>query len=554
MIGIILQEDFSKEIDRKFWNTITKDIWYKDVIYYNDFNRKDILSTIQTQINTHEYNFSTPIYYFVPKKKGVLRKVKIYDIKDSCIYYYCVKKIQDKLTDKIKENENIFGGFRFSADNKSITAEKIKQQNELLNELDLYDDEYETFLSKYQFKREWTDYRNMAKEAYEQSYDYYMHIDIAHFYDDINLDILEKEIRHTVGDQTTIIDLLFHFLRTSEKRDLGYTTTNVGIPQEELGDMSRVLANFYLVRYDNQIISFLNLLLGEGNYQYLRYSDDMWIFYNGKKNDAYKIIQKASLFLNNLKLHVNESKTQILNKEEFEKHWHFDDWDLISSNPDDINKLLEILKSKVSPDAIGRNESIIKYILKKFLSKIQNISYLKTKDDYYFIFNTILSYPKIADGFEQQHIKCLAHMIQDSKIALYDVFHFIHSDKNIYPNIELFLIKVLKELKNNKQVFNFIIDYLDAKKYKDIQHWYTRCLCISYLLQEQEQISLDKTLLKKIVKTIISNLNYLSTDIEKRYYIFYLNKYAKNEFQNLLHKYIKGNQDIRFLMYIQKNN
>lgn len=549
---MILQEDFSKEIDLNFWNSITKKVWYKDIINYKDFDRREVLSTIKEQINAHEYNFSTPIYYFVPKKKGVLRKVKIYDIKDICIYYYCVKKIQDKLTKKIKENENVFGGFRFSSDNKSITAEKVQQQNDALNELELYDYEYETFLSEYQYRKEWSDYQNMAREAHEQ-YDYYIHIDIAHFYDDVNLDILEKEIRHTVDDQTPIIDLLFYFLRTSEKRDLGYSMTNVGIPQEEIGEMSRVLANFYLVRYDNEIINFLNSFLGEGNYQYLRYSDDMWIFYNGEKDYAYKIIQEASLFLNNLKLHVNENKTKILDNKEFEEHWHFNDWDLIQTNTSNIDKLIRMLKNKTSSEARGRNTSIIKYILKKFLSKRENLSYLRTSQDYYFIFDTILDYPKIADSFEHQHIKCLAYMIKTSKISLGYVFTFIHGARNIYPNIELFLIKILKELKNNKQVLYFIIDYLNAQKHKDRQHWYTRCLCVSYLLQEQKQGTIDKHSAERIVKIIVSNLNYLSTDIEKRYYIFYLNKYAKKEFKNLLHKYINVNQDIKFLFHIQNN-
>ncbi|MGE8057040.1 RNA-directed DNA polymerase [Bacillus mycoides] len=549
---MISQKDFFKEIDHKFWRAITQDIWYKDVISYKDFNRKDTLTNIERKINSHEYNFSTPIYYFVPKKKGVLRKVKIYNINDICIYYYCVKKIQDKLTFKIKQNENIFGGFRFSADNKSITKEKIKQQNNLMTQLELYDYEYETFLSQYQYKKEWTDYQNMAKEAYGQPYDYYIHIDIAHFYDDINLDILEKEIRHAVSDQTHIIDLLFHFLRLSEKRDLGYTTTNVGVPQEEIGEMSRVLANFYLVNYDNQIIKFLNSFLGKGTYEYLRYSDDMWIFYRGRNDKAHKIIQKASLLLNNLKLHVNENKTQILNTTEFEKHWHFNDWDLIHSDPNNINQLLEILKRKVLKENRGRSESIIKYILKKFLSDRKNLSYLTKNRDYSFIFKTILDHPKIVDGFEQKHMNCLAHMIKNYPFLFNYIFNYINSDKNIYPNIEMFLLKILKYFKNSKRVLNFFVDYLNAETYLDTQHWYARCICIQYLLGKQ--VSIDTVLQEKIIKTITNNFNYLSNAIEKRYYIYYLNKHAKKELKNLSHKFIDGSQDIRFLIYIQKNN
>ena len=289
--------DFKKEIDNVFWENITNKIKYKDVVNFNDVNKNDFLDELVNHLQLSSYSVSTPVYYYFPKSKGILRRVKIYRLKDICVYYYCVKKLENKLVDKIREISTAFGGFKFSKDNKSWN-------NEVLMHFD--EGEYESIISRDNYRQEWKDYTKMALEAYKKGFKKYIHIDIAHFYDDINLDILEKEVRNIIIDQKELIDLLFYFLRMSDNKDLGYSVATVGIPQEEIGEMSRVLANFYLANYDKSIVEYLDSLFGADNYLYFRYSDDMWFCIDEDLSN--NIIQKASLLLNSIKLHVNTEK------------------------------------------------------------------------------------------------------------------------------------------------------------------------------------------------------------------------------------------------------
>ena len=88
--------DFKKEIDNVFWENITNKIKYKDVVNFNDVNKNDFLDELVNHLQLSSYSVSTPVYYYFPKSKGILRRVKIYRLKDICVYYYCVKKLENK--------------------------------------------------------------------------------------------------------------------------------------------------------------------------------------------------------------------------------------------------------------------------------------------------------------------------------------------------------------------------------------------------------------------------------------------------------------------------
>lgn len=98
-------------------------------------------------------------------------------------------------------------------------------------------------------------------------------LDIAKFYDSINLDILERKIRAHVDRQNyPAVDLLFVLLRFWNRSLEGYGAKSVGLPLEEIGDNSRILANFYLAEYDETLVSFGESFQPGG--KYLRYADD----------------------------------------------------------------------------------------------------------------------------------------------------------------------------------------------------------------------------------------------------------------------------------------
>jgi len=71
--------------------------------------------------------------------------------------------------------------------------------------------------------------------------------------------------------KTFEVNLLFYFLCNWNRGYLNYERQSMGIPQDEVGDCSRILGNFYLQEYDN----YLYKLTKKENSAYLRYADDV---------------------------------------------------------------------------------------------------------------------------------------------------------------------------------------------------------------------------------------------------------------------------------------
>ena len=107
------------------------------------------------------------------------------------------------------------------------------------------------------------------------------------------------------------------------KNDMYFIKT-VGIPQNEFGDQSRLLANFYLQSYDEQV----NRICNEINGVYLRFADDQIIILNDEKrlNDLLYVITRE---LNKLGLNLNASKIKKFNKETIKVFYGLTVFDLI---------------------------------------------------------------------------------------------------------------------------------------------------------------------------------------------------------------------------------
>src|SRR5205085_10697784 len=105
----------------------------------------------------------------------------------------------------------------------------------------------------------------------------YIHVlqfDLTNFYDCVRLDILERWIREeSKAPKGWVIALLFFFLNQWNRKNTGLVPQAVGIPQDALADCSRILANFYLRRYDK----FASELCAKVDGIYFRYADDQMI-------------------------------------------------------------------------------------------------------------------------------------------------------------------------------------------------------------------------------------------------------------------------------------
>src|SRR5205823_8620098 len=104
-----------------------------------------------------------------------------------------------------------------------------------------------------------------------------LQFDLSNFYDSVRLDILERWTREEgQSDKGWIITLLFYLLNQWNRRNTGLHPQSVGLPQDVLADCSRILANYYLQKFDQYAGAFCTSL----GALYFRYADDQMVLLN----------------------------------------------------------------------------------------------------------------------------------------------------------------------------------------------------------------------------------------------------------------------------------
>lgn len=538
---IINDKDLVKEIDRNFWRFITGGTPFSDVIHYKDIDRSQFLAKLAKNVNEYKHSFSNPDYYYMSKDNGVLRRIKVYSLEDSIIYYYCVKKIKNKLSEIIKLNKDTYKPYITNPHNDPEST------NTIINAID---DTYSSAFNRKKFIVEWTEYQELAKDAYNKHYDLYLHIDIYHFYDDINLDILERNIRSVTPENIDLVSLLFHFLKYSDKHDLGYFPSTVGIPQEITAEMSRILANFYLTPFDSKIQKHLRDTFGEGNFHYFRYSDDMWICFNGDKYDTSTLVQWIGLELEKIKLHINERKTEYFSASEYYKYWRFDDWNAMSKTKENLPLTIYKYQNIMKYDKEGRWFSVASYLLKTFASNKNSITYFSDINEAKELIKLLISSPLLVEKLEPKHLNFFKKLIIKFPQLKTTLINYIQSKQNIYPSIEYFIFRSFSMIKNDKSVLTFFSDYYINNTSSPDYKWYTRCLCIKYFINNIDLLKKDKIALSSIVSHI-SQYTFARPKKEIRYELFLLSKIASAETLNLISKNYKESEDIQFIEFIK---
>src|SRR4030042_2921491 len=246
------------------------------------------------------------------KGYGVARVVPVFTLKDYCVYYYCIKKIEDKIA--YNRSENTFGGWTLGGlIRKSEDDEMEKRRKNFNRYKDFLAELNGISISEYSFNpAAWAKaYGDLNSKLYATAkagnYKFVAELDIANYYDSIRLDILEMRIREIVTEEHAEIGgLLFHFLNYWNRKTNLYNKQTVGIPQDAMGDCSRILANFYLQSYDKIVFE----LCKQNKCKYLSYADDQFLFAEDK-NKLHILIFKVSKKINLLGLSVNQKKVHV---------------------------------------------------------------------------------------------------------------------------------------------------------------------------------------------------------------------------------------------------
>lgn len=356
-------------------------------------NKKEVLTTLFHKIEGMRYVPHPPRGFVVSHKRHkVARFVPSLYPDDYFVYYYCIKELEQFIArNKIK---GTYGGWLLGG---------------AMRKKEVYDipiSAPENSFNKMAWKKAYTDFQKHAYSLYKKDYKYYAHFDIANFYDSIRLDLLEDNIRSAAPSKfQTVINLLFYLLRNQSKREFNYRERSLGVPQDEIGDCSRILANYYLQRYDAK----MNNSATKGSSVYLRYADDQ-IVATQTEHKARKYVFIASKELNKIGLNLNASKVEILTRDEFYKYWSFDIFELLEiPSPTNFIAAVQLYEEKKKSGIKFKKEPVLRRMiscnLKRLPPKERNLvlqdileeSFLLSSTEYYLgeIFKLLSSVEKV---------------------------------------------------------------------------------------------------------------------------------------------------------------
>jgi len=240
------------------------------------------------------------------KGHGVTRTVPVFGIKDYIVYYFCIKELEDILCGN--RTVNTFGGW-------SLGGELRRKED---CDIECEATEY----GRYSFDpRAWKHaFGEFTSLLYAQIdsgvYSHVLQFDLSNFYDSIRLDTLERSIREADhNDMGWIITLLFYLLNNWNRRNTGLHRQAVGLPQDALADCSRILANFYLQKYD----AFASCVCTKAGGLYFRYSDDQMILLNDV-NKCDGLLLLLTRKLDRFGLRVNQKKVELWTSEGIQAH------------------------------------------------------------------------------------------------------------------------------------------------------------------------------------------------------------------------------------------
>ena len=383
------EEEFVDSL-RSFYNHIRKE----SIVPFNtnSVKKEDVLRQLYRDIQEQTYQPSLPREYIISNKSNyVSRIVPTFSLRDYCLYFYCINILQEILCNEEDRTEGTFGGWQIS---NPITSIEKTEKEILLENMEWYEYISVSTLSFSQWIKNWKEF---SKLSYAKSLEFSSNcgqdeyvvaiFDITNFYDNIKFDILENKLRLKCQshEHNKIIDLLIYFLKYWNKPFEGYHPKSVGLPQEETGDCSRILANFYLREYDKEIKKLCN----EYKCDYLRFADDMTIFAPNKKIAEY-ILFEASKYLHKLGLNINCSKVKFFNKAGFQIYQAFEILALLDDkkSKEDFNKALCMYFQNKDEGKIFRNDRVLRRIITILATKNSNYINTNYKDR---LFDELLS-------------------------------------------------------------------------------------------------------------------------------------------------------------------
>jgi hypothetical protein len=444
---------FRKYFNKSFWKAFNNKNIFIDSPS-SPTNKNKFIASVFNEMAQKEYYPSLPqLYLDVNKGKGVTRIIPVFSLKDYCIYYYCIKKLESKLA--FNRVRNTFGGWTLGGLFRKNEKDEMEKRKEDFDGFEEFMAELNGFsITQYSFNPQaWSRaYGDLNAKLYatskENKYNFVVELDISNFYDSIRLDILEHRIREVFDEKfSDIISLLFLFLNYWNRKTNHNNQQTVGIPQDALGDCSRILANFYLQPYDK----FVNETCKKMGCRYLRYSDDQFIFSNDK-DELEHIVYLISKRLNGMGLFVNQKKVRVFSTTELIEYRSF--------------KFFNLLKTKKDKNDKAKVEKFVD----EYLDLLSKDKLKHLKNDGRPLLTRVLFSPAIKRIDVNKKNKIIEAFLDDNYLAICRAKHFENIYKLLPLNSRNKFVEKLKSLADRFMHNSFhyeVLHFFDKNRVKN---------------------------------------------------------------------------------------
>lgn len=432
--------EFKKIFSKRLYDKIIKEtsisIHRKNV---SKSNYNEIIEELYSELIENRYKptcVEERLYCY--KTNNVARIIPVFSIKDELLYYFLCKMIESEIA--VNRTPHTYGGW--------LLGNEIHLEEN--SEIDYVYKSYNPTL----WSNQWKAFQNILRIEMEhvEEGNIILKLDIANFYDNINLDMLEKMILSELPpNKIEFVYILFYLLKNWNTKNDTYFIKNVGIPQNEFGDQSRLLANFYLQNYDKKIKEICDLL----DAKYLRYADDQIIILKNIANEN-KIMYEISTQLNLLGLNLNASKVKKYNKEEIEKLYGITIFELLDENKNDeaIERFFEYKDNlKIDFNYISSLKRFLNIGLDKF--SISNRNKIKL---------VITEYQFVRESNSYYMNKIYMNLSIDERLEFLELIYKI-SDETTYNSFHYNAINFLKNIGIEECIPQILEKINEIKKY-----------------------------------------------------------------------------------------
>jgi hypothetical protein len=340
---------------------------------------EEVVETIHTSVNSGHYHPMKPLgVYSIPKHNLVPRFIPVLTVADNILYHYLIKEIEKSLLAKKPKSVKTFGAYRVLS-----TAKKKEGEQREYDFIDIDEVSVGKYTVSYSWYPGWGEFNETVKNYFDKDKGkrVFVKTDIANFYDNIDLRLLENKVRSCLdSDKLSIVNLLFKLLQGVNSYAYKYNYQGKGLPQDETSDCSRLLANYFLYEFDEEF----NAICEKLNSTYVRYCDDILVMCEDVKT-AEKIVHTIADLLNRSGLSLNSSKTKVFkSRSAFDKYWLFAEHAKLSEMIKDLKSQKvydEAQKLVLDSSKNERGYQLIKRWARLYSSSMKNNKALTTKTE-----------------------------------------------------------------------------------------------------------------------------------------------------------------------------